>query len=305
MIIRLLKKAILLFIAFYIFDYIIGYGLDIIRDNSPDGRYFKSQYSLEKGKEDIVIFGASCAETNFAPSIIEDSLKMTCWNASRGGQGLPFWMCMELGILKRYTPKIAIIDIGEERLSAKLDEFYDATGILRPFYNNHKEIQHIIDRISFFEKYFVHSRLYSYNSSFYYLFRPYFIEGLDGRKEDKGWKPLDLYLAPSVPKLVNINTSKKLNDQSVEMFNEFVTNLTKRGCKVYVVIVPTYNERVISTSTIEYIKKMKNVQIIDFEDNIVYSQKSEFFYDFMHLNREGALLYTKNMAGKIKKLYKK
>jgi len=91
----------------------------------------------------------------------------------------------------------------------------------------------------------------------------------------------------------------------VEMFNEFVTNLTKRGCKVYIVIVPTYNEKVINTSTIEYIKKMKNVQIIDFEDNIVYTQKSEFFYDFMHLNREGALLYTKNMAEKIKKLYNK
>jgi len=302
--IGLLKKFILLLVAFVVFDFIIGLGLGEIRDNSPDGRYFKSKYSLEDGKEDIVIFGASCAETDFASSIIEDSLNMTCWNAGRGGQGLPFWLCIELGILKRYTPKIAIVEIGAERLSADLGEFYEPAGILRPFYRKHKEIQPILDKISYFEKYFNLFNLYSYNSSYYYLFRPYFVKGLDGKLKDKGWKPLDYFMKTSKNCISTINTSLKLNKESLDMFNYFISNLTDKGCKVFVVLTPNYSEKIIKTSTLEYIKQMENVEILDFEFNDLISRDIKLYCDPMHLNRNGAIKYTSIFAHKFKEAIK-
>jgi hypothetical protein len=301
--IRLLKKLVLFIIAFLIFDFIIGLGLSIIRDNAPDGRYFNAQHTLGEGKEDIVIFGASCGETDIVPYIIEDSLKMTCWNSARGGQGMTFWMCMELGILKRYTPKIAIVELGEERLKIGLKGSYKAAGILRPFYHKYKEIQPILNEISFFEKYFIQSNLYKYNSSFYYLFRPYLFKGLDGDIADKGWKPRNCQMSLIDPKLVTTNTSEELNPESVEYFNKFISNLTDKGCKVFVVFTPNFNENLISTSTIEYVKNMKNVQLINYDDNVLFSKNSQLYCDQVHLNKEGAIKYTSLLVQKIKKTY--
>jgi len=298
--IRLLQKLILLFIAFVIIDYIIGLGLNIILNNSPDGRYFKALYSLEKSNEDIVIFGASCAETNIVPYVFEDSLKMTCWNSGRGGQLLPFFICIEQGMLNRYVPKIAVIDMGVEDLETDLSEFYEKAGFLSPFYRKHKEIRPILNKISFFERYFMYSMLYAYNSSYYYLLRPYLFRGLDGKRGDKGWKPRTGQMPKIIPNPVIVNTSKKLNNETVSAFNEFVTGLSAKGCKVFVVIHPVFNEITTNTSTIENIKKMKNVDLLDFDDNKLIAENSLFFRDPGHLNIQGAIKFTTLLVNKIR-----
>jgi hypothetical protein len=297
---KLIFKLILLFMAFIICDFLIGLGLDIIRDNSPDGRYYKAQYSLEKGKEDIVIFGASRAEVNIVPYIFEDSLKMTCWNTGRGNQTLPFWICMEQGILNRYTPKIAIVDIEAEYLSSDLSRSFEPAGLLRPFYHRHKEIRPMINKISFFEQYLIYSNLYAYNSSYYYLMRPYLLKGLDGKKADKGWKSLNGQMSQIVSNPTTINSNKPLNNETVKLFNEFVLNLTIKGCQVFIVISPRFSEKIINTSTIEYIKNMKNVYLISFEDNKLFTENSRFYRDSEHLNMEGAVKLSSLIVKKIR-----
>lgn len=299
---KLFLKLILISISFVIIDYIIGLGLDIIRNNSSDGRYYKAQYSLERCKADIVIFGASRAEVNIVPSIFEDSMKMICWNTGRGGQSLPFWLCMEKGILIRYTPKIAVIDIEPEFLSFDLSYFYEPVGFLRPFYRSHKEIRFILNNISLFEHFFVYSSLYTYNSSYYYLIRPYLFKNLDGKNTDKGWKPLIGQMTLSTPKPISINTFRKLNNETILLFNEFISNLSTKGCKVFVVISPRYNENVRNTSTIEYIKNMKNAFLCDFEDNKLFIENGRFYRDPDHLNVEGAIKFSNLLVNKIRKL---
>jgi len=299
--IKLLKKLVLFFLAFVICDYIIGLGLDIIRNNSPDGRYFKTQYSLEKGKEDIVILGASCAESNIAPYIIEDSLKMTCWNAGRGGQILPFWTCLEKGILNRYTPKIVILDIGANDLSGNLfPTGYERAAFLRPFYHRHKEIHPILNKIFFFEKYFDCSNLYVYNSSYYYLLRPYLFKGLDGKIADKGWKPLTGKMPPIIPHPIPIITSYNLNNETVQLFNEFISNLTTRNCKVFIVISPVFNKKIFTSPTIEYINRLNDVYLLNFGNCKIFTENSRLYRDDYHLNIEGAIKFTTLLVKRIK-----
>ena len=300
--IKLIYKLTILLIGFMVFDYMIGLNLDYIIKKTPDGRYYKALYSLEKCKEDIVLFGASRSETNLVPTVFEKSLKMTCWNTGRGGQGLPFWLSMEHGITKRYIPKIAIVDIVAENLSSDISDSYEAAGFLRPFYFSHKEIQPVLNKITFFEQYFIYSNLYAYNSSFYYLFRPYFFKGLDGSKDDKGWKPLNGQMSLVVSNPQTINSDQNLNNKTVLLFNEFISNLSNKGCKVFVIISPHFNETIIKTSTIEYIKHMKGVTLISFDDNCLFTEN--YYKDPDHLNKEGAVKFSKLLVEKIQNTFK-
>lgn len=295
----ILKKFILIITILYALDFCLGLILMKVLEYSPDGRYYKANYSLNKCNEDIIIFGSSRAETNYAPFVFEDSLKLTCWNTGRGGQTLPFWYAMEEGVLLRYTPKIAIVNIERDFLSTSLKEGYERSGILRPFYYRNKEIRPIINEISKFEQFYLLSKIYAFNSSFYYLFRPYLIKGLDGKIEDKGWKTRDGIVTENRNNLEIYNTSLKLNNQAVQLFQNFITNLTNRGCKVFVAISPNYGCIVESTSTIEFVKTMKNITLLNFSNNASFSSNNKYYKDENHLNIIGAIEYSKEICNAI------
>jgi hypothetical protein len=297
---KLIKRILILTSVLVLMDFIIGTTLNQILINSPDGRYFKANYSLKNCNEDIIIFGSSRAETNYAPFIFEDLLNLSCWNTGRGGQSLPFWYAMEKGVLARYTPKIAIINVERDFLSSDLNNgSYERAGFLRPFYYGHPEIRPLINKISKHERILLISKTYAFNSSFYYLFRPYLIKGLDGRKDDKGWKTRKGVMQRNETELRNIKTARNLNLDTMKLFEEFLQNLTSKGCKVYVVASPNHGVLVESTSTFEHIKRMKNIHFINFSNDIMLSNNSKLYKDPNHLNVDGAVEFSKRVCRKI------
>ncbi len=296
---KFLKRILILFVLLVLVDFFVGIFLGQILNHSTDGRYFKAKYSLERCNEDLIIFGSSRAETNYAPFVFEDSLNISCWNTGRGGQTIPFWYAMEKGILSRYTPKIAIVNVERDFLVSNLNiNAYERAGFLRPFYSNHSEIRPIINMISHFEFFLMYSNTYAFNSSFYYLLRPYFIKGLDGKKQDKGWKTLNTFMLKDKKlKLKTIQTSENnLNYNTVKLFEEFIISLIKKGCKVYVVLSPNYGYIVESTSSIEYIKSMKDVVFINLGNKSFFSSNHNFYKDPNHFNITGAIEYSKKLS---------
>jgi len=300
---KLFYKILLLFLAFILVDFLLGLVLDKAIDNSPDGRYYKAQYTIEKSKEDVVIFGSSSAERHYVPSIIEDSLKTTCWNAGRGNQNLPFWISMAEGVLNRYTPKLVILDIEPDYLSWSLSESYEpSAGMLRPFYKEHEEIRPMVNEVSKFEKYFIYSQLYAYNSSYYYLLRPYLVKGLDGKIEDKGWKSLIGHMSPTDASLNIVNSKNSLNEKTVKLFDKFITGFTEKGCPVFISISPNYKRIINNTSTLDYIRKMDNVFLVEYEDHATFINDHNNFKDEGHLNKEAAIKFTSMLTEKMKKM---
>ena len=47
----------------------IGASFTYLLDKLDDGRYYKTQYSLDHANEDIIIIGSSRGETNYNPSV--------------------------------------------------------------------------------------------------------------------------------------------------------------------------------------------------------------------------------------------
>ena len=283
-------------------DRLGGLLLDYLRDHAPDGRYQKAKYTLEECTEDVVVIGSSRGEINYVPRIIEDSLDMSCWNAGRGGQGMPFFRAVQEGILARYTPKVVILNIDDNDLEGV--PAYEHAGFLRPFYNTHPEIRPVLNKISKFEWLLLQSRLYAYNSSYYYLIRPYFIGGLDGKTSDKGWKPrpgtmdylLDKPLEQEPPKV-------PLNPEAKAQFDVVVSKFRERGVQLYFVVSPNYGRSIASSSAIDYLKKTSEAfgfPLFVYSSDTSYITHPELYVDPEHLNIDGAQKFTKDLIGKIK-----
>ena len=303
--VTIIKKLAVIAVCFLIIDQAAGLFLDLCRDKSPDGRYYKTKHSLETSDEDVVIIGSSRGEMNYNPFVIEDSLKVTAWNASRGGQGLPYFHAIQNGILNRYVPKIVILNIEGSMLEHR--RFLAEAGFLRPFYQGHPETQPILNEISYFEKFYNRLRLFSYNSSYYYLLRPYLIKGLDGRREDKGWKPRDgriheIFLRDTTE---IVKDTEPLNEGAVAEFEHIAKTFKEKGSRLFIVVSPNYQVYEDNTPTINYLRnfaKSNQIPLLIHSNDTTMIRNPDFFIDPDHLNRQGSTYFTKKLIGEIRPL---
>jgi len=299
---KLFTKIGIILVLLAVCDVLAGVALDWLRDHSPDGRYYKTKYSLEACDEDIVVIGSSRGEINYVPQIIEDSLGLKCWNASRGGQGTPYFRAIQEGILARYAPKIVILNVDDNDLETRPN--YEHAGVLRPFYQSCPPIRPVLNETSTFEWLLLKSRLYAYNSSFYYLIRPYFVQGLDGKTSDKGWKPrlekmsaeMTRTLEPEPPKV-------PLHGESVALFDELVNAFQEKGSQIFFVVSPNYGRTVGNSSAIEYLRQKSkecNIPLFVYSNDTAFITKPDYFVDPDHLNVEGAEIFTRHLVRQIK-----
>ncbi|QDH80107.1 hypothetical protein FKX85_14115 [Echinicola soli] len=300
---KLIKNMAIIIASFLIVDVLAGMILDATLKNSPDGRFYKIDYTLNECNEDIIIYGSSRGESNYCPQVFEDSLGLTCWNAGRGGQSLPFMYAMNKAITQRHAPKIAIINIEGLFLENREDQvpFFDrAAGLLRPFYTEHPAIRSVVDNKSYAEQYLNYSNLYAYNSSYYYLLRPYAIKGVDGKVEENGWKPKNGKLGPQNYNQRIISETQELNPEYVKLLDELITSLKKKGTQVYIVASPNYKEKVIASKSITYIKSRDDIVFLDYLNVDEFTENKDYYNDPNHLNRRGAIAFSAEIASKIK-----
>lgn len=299
---KLFTKILFILFMLAICDWLAGTLLDWLLDHSPDGRYLKTKYSLETCKEDVVIIGSSRGEINYIPKIFEDSLGMSCWNASRGGQGTPYFRAIQEGILARYTPKLVILNVDDNDLESPPN--YEHAGVLRPFYKSSPQIRPVLNETSPFEWLLLKSKLYAYNSSFYYLIRPYFYQGLDGKTSDKGWKPRLGKMAVEMNEKLEIVTEKdSLDNESVALFDTLVKKFKEKGCQLIFVVSPNYGRSVDSSFAIQYLKetaKREKIPLYIYSSDTSFITKPDYFIDPDHLNVEGAEKFTRNLVQRIK-----
>jgi hypothetical protein len=279
-----------------------GLLLDYLRDHSPDGRYYKTNYSLNKCREDVIVIGSSRAEINLVSQVVEDSLNLSCWNAGRGGQGLPYFRAIQEAILGRYTPKIAILNVDDSILETPIP--YEHVGFLRPYYHDHAVIRPMLNKISAAERYLLNSRLYAYNSSYYYLIRPYFIPNLDGKTTDKGWKPrLNKMEADMTKTLEIVKEYTPLDSVAAFEFDVLVQKFREKNVQVILVVSPNYGRSVTNSPTIRRLQdlsKSYDLPLYVFSDDKNYVTNPGYFVDPDHLNTDGAHHFTADLMRRVK-----
>ena len=222
----------------------------------------------------------------------------TCYNAGKEGRNqILYHYAVLQSVLKRYTPKIIILDISLKEI-LKTDENYDWLSSLLPYYKRHPEIRRVVDLKSYVEKYKLISASYPFNSEILTIAKSNGIAS--NEKEEKGYLPLEKEwkgpLTTDIPR-----KPVKIDSIKLRYFEKFIEDCKKVNTRLYVTFSPLYiryDESPISLIVIREICQHQNIPFYDHSTEFL--NNPSLFQDRSHMNDKGATIYSEKVAKEIK-----
>ncbi len=298
---RLLQ--VLLFIALVAAaDFTVGKILKYFYTRQSSGWEYATRYSAEETKADVLIFGASRAQQQYIPTYFEDTLHLTSYNVGRDGTSFFYHYAMLQAVLKRYTPKVIVLDCEYAALKASPTS-YERLSLLLPLYNDHPEMRSVINLRSPFEKYKLISCIYPYNSMLFKIA----VANLESNKKEKedikGYMPLHNSLKQPI-KTFDYTAPYELDSIKVNMLNAFVDECIQKNIKLYFVCPPYYMKTIgtdYSLAVTQQIAEQKKIPFIDYSKDTFYFNRPQLFDDTVHLNMTGSKMFSAEIAGRIRR----
>lgn len=302
-ILKFLLKTFFFLATLFVFDYSIGSLLKYLYFKQNSGPLYEITYSVDSTKADLIIFGSSTSHHDYPPSPFQNRLGMSYYNTSNDGTSILYHYAILRSILKRYSPKIVILgfDIGEFKADQKS---YDRLSALLPYYDKHLELRSIIELRSKFEKIKLLSKIYPFNSTVYSVFirNPYFAEyNLERKVDDNGYLPLNRFnnnpMETDVPDLNFDPDSTK-----IDFFKSFIKDCQLSNVDLYIIISPRFIKYPAKDPSVELAKKISdkyNVPFYDYSSDSLFLKHHEYFADRVHLNDNGAKVFSNIIVDKI------
>jgi hypothetical protein len=300
----LLFKTVMFLCILFILDFVFGNILRNLYSNQKPGEIYRINYSMDSTRADILIFGASRANHHYVPENFLKRMNLSCYNTGRDGQIILYNYAILKSVLKRYSPKIAILDLSRDEFATD-QQSYDRLSALIPYYKTHPEVREIIDLRSPYEKFKMISHIYPYNSLIFSLIMGV-IESHTKRKnvnEENGYVPLT---EPCYKHLIK-DTSSGITDLDpikIQAFESFVKDCHKSNIELYVVVSPLlveYLHQNVSLKIAAGIAKKYDVPMFSFTNIPIFYNNDLFASDGTHLNDKGARIFTNMVIDSIMK----
>jgi len=284
-------------------DFLVGTTLKYFYFNQKYGRQYRAYYTIEKTNADILIFGSSRAFNHYRPDVFEARLKQTCYNSGSPGQFLLYDYATLKAILKRYTPKLIILDLMPESLAVENhnSNTYDRLSFLLPYYKQHEEMRPVLDLKGQNEKLKLLSSTYPFNSSVIYTTAGFL--KLEKFKQlnatDRGYQAS--YAVWDKPgRVIPPGQPVSLDSVKINVYTRFIDECRDAGAKLIIVCSPRlniYEEESLSFREEKNIAREKNVKFIDFtNDSFFVKHPQVFAYDPTHLNHDGAGIFCNRLV---------
>ncbi len=296
-----LLKLLLLAGIVFLFDFSIGNILRHYYFKQQSGLQYRSTYAFERTNEDILIFGSSRANHHYIPAIFEKELSQSCYNAGRDGEAIFYHYSVLKSVLKRYTPKMIVLDFHNSDLQ-KDSRGYDRLTTLLPYYKTHPEIRPIAELKGPFEKWKLCSAIYPFNSSFFTI-----AAGNAGfnkkRKEDmKGYLPI--YKVWNKPIEADPETEERgIDSVKKKIFESFIKECVEKNIKLFIVKSPTYIKQTGVDPYVTEAEKIAShfgVPFFDYShDPMFISDNGKYFADRSHMNNTGSQLFSEILIKRI------
>ena len=298
-----LLKAIRLIAVVFLCDLLIGGIIKHFYFHQKYGRQYRAYYTIEKTNADILIFGSSRAFNHYRPDIFESRLKKTCYNSGSPGQFILYDYATLKAVLKRYTPKLIILDLMPGSLF--VEQFdgnsYERLSFLFPYYKEHEEMRPILELKGQYEKFKLLSSVYPFNSSVIYttagcLELKRFKEL---NRTDKGYQATyAVWNKPS--QIIHSDRTARLDSVKINIYNQFIDECRNSGTELLIACSPrldTYKGDDESLILAKKIAREKNVKFLDFTNDTFFVRHPELFaYDPIHLNHEGAGIFCNRVV---------
>ena len=297
---RLLKNLLIIIVLFFIVDRLLGLWLQHKFNTIPQGDIKTFAHSITDPSEDIFIYGSSRAMHGYDCSEFTKALGFSCFNNGKENSTILYHDLILNEMLKKHIPKIIILDFAPKELS--WGEFENSRNVLANTilpYAIHDTTFANIAKQQFPQEYYKArlSWLYAYKSSL-----PSMINAKNSGDEDiNGFRPLQGSKVKNTP--MNYDDEEEQPDSSAERaFDTFIKRIADKHIKLYVIQSPIFVKQYASSPSLDYAKsvlKKYNIPFWDYAfDTAIY--KHEYFYDNIHLNQEGAKLFSEKVAERIK-----
>lgn len=299
---------ILLFIAgvlaiAYIIDYATGICTEKYLLPKQDS---KCMYAYNGGGgEEIVIFGSSRAARHYVSSIFEDSLGVKCFNYGCDGENIYYHYAILNVLLSnaKKKPRIVILDLANRDIVNIPGNNTEKLSALHLYYaldDTLKSVVNLQGRSTSFA--LSVSSLYANNSNINVFIKP-FIGGTRGIDNSKGYAPS--YSEWNKPIEIEKEEWEEIDSCKVEYLRRFVSRCLNDSIEIVLFNSPhflIFNEDRQWIHTIEEIASEFQIQYLDYEQDSFYLKHPELFKDPLHLNNNGAIVYTNTVIPKIKPL---
>ncbi len=262
-----------------------------VKNRVLPGDFESVDYLIKRSTDDVIILGSSIALYSLMPEMIEDSLALSCFNGGENGQLLTFHYTMLETILSRYAPKIIVLALLPDELTGSgVGGHYN---LLVPYYDKgYALIDSCLERRDRYEPYLLKSNLYRYNTIWWRIFHYHFITV--GERGKKGFVARTLpAVFPTLCEYDDVET--ETTAQREAEFVGMAERCRKDGVLLVVYFPPQYVKRDGKTATILFVEnycKEHGIPCFDDSQNKEFLAHAEWFYDNIHLNKDGAKRYT-------------
>lgn len=286
-------------VVLVIADFLFGIVMSFQKKLGLKGDYKPIEYVMKECKEDVLIMGSSVVLNSLNPTIIEDSLGMSCFNAGASSQTPYYYHTMLNCILKRYTPKLIVLGIRTAEFDSEDQLQYN---ILVPYYHTgYSEMDSVLEGKSCYEKYLLRSNLYRYNTIWFRILLYNFFGD-----NERGKKGFIAHERPSMlPKMTQYNGDNKyVSTTKEDLFRDFIAICKQHNVKLIVYTPPVYSKFKNIPATIQRVDEIcKENDVPYYNDmcNNQYISQQDLFYDQVHFNKYGAVTYTQMFVNRLKK----
>ena len=259
-----------------------------------------SYHCCEEASEDILILGSSYAIRSLVPSILSDTLGLSCFNAGQAGNGIICAYARLNIFMKRHKPKIVIYALAPQYDYLSGEEAVKYLSVLKPYYSD-STVSRLFESFGEGgEAIKLKSNFFIYNSIF-----PDVIKGVLESPGDKfnGYKPLFGEYKPK--KQIEETRDDVIDNQKLLCLEDLIKLCKKEQITLLLVNTPIYKEKIVNLALYMPEKELSEKYGIPVIDDIrhpsIYN-RSELFYDSQHLNDKGAKLYSSLLSSHIKRL---
>jgi hypothetical protein len=291
-------RGIVFLVILFALDFLLGsvlHKLYFLNDN-------KYSYGILKTEAEVIIVGSSRAEHHYIPSVLTDSLGLTCFNMGSGGQNIYYDYGIINAILARYRPKIIIVDlmyIDYEVTTSRHNT--DNLSIFLP-YRNLKEIREVVNLRGATERIKLLSRVYPFNSQASNIVYSILKGGDNPHLIMDGYIPLEGEIHLPVKK-ANQGIVSMADYTKVDYLKRIIDHCRSRDVRLILVKSPTYTGVDGNELASEYICNYASKSGADFWNygqDTLFLFKKALFKDEMHLNHKGAELFSGIIAQRIR-----
>ncbi|MEO8720794.1 MAG: hypothetical protein ABI372_06785 [Ginsengibacter sp.] len=295
----LLLKIVVLFFIVFLLDFTVGTLLRKLYFSQESGKLYRTTYALEKTTSDLLIFGSSTANHEYCPQIFEKRLHISAYNAGRDGSSIFYQYAILQGVLKRYTPKIILLNFD-------LDEFkknhlsYDRMSSLLPYYETHPEIQSTVKLRSPTENIKLLSKTYPFNSLLFSILVGNADFNKTRRKDFQGFIPLKNVIQKPLDS--GYYNKSELDTNKIRVFNLFVRDCIDANVKLYIVCSPLFFKLENSEEFLhlaQNIAKKNGIEFYNFMNDTSIINHPYYFSDVSHMNEVGATFFSNILVDKI------